>query len=279
MLFFGVAVFFSCICSYIRSVRYACLIVNCETDPARWLQRELLGFDFKPHTVASCEDALALMQHWRFDAIVLDAESFGPQYRVALQRLHRRSHSPLVVLAGPLDEASQLAALESGASDIVTLPASARLIAARLRRLIETGVEPPAEVIEVSIGPLLMNARHGTAIVGDQALALTPHQFELLFLLATRRGQFVHRETIARVLQCRAVGTGRSVDAHVFRIRKALRATGVAGVRVDTAHRRGYRLSFEPATALERFDDRSAFGASSAHRAQCTPAAVGRGVP
>lgn len=256
---------------------YACLIVERETGPAQRLQRELAGFDFKPHTVASCEAALALMQHWRFDAIVLDAESFGPHYIVALQRLQRRSRSPLVVLARALDEASQLAALESGASDIVTLPASARLIAARLRRLIETSAEPEAEAIEVSLGPLLMNARHGTAIVGDQALALTLHQFELLFLLATRRGQFVHRETIARVLQSRAVGNGRSVDVHVSRIRKALRATGVAGVRLDTIHGRGYCLSFEPATALDPFDDRSAFGNSGAHRAQRTQVAAGRG--
>lgn len=260
-------------------MHYACLIVEREAHPEQRLQRELAGFDFKPHTVASCEAALALMQHWCFDAIVLDAESLGPHTLVALQRLQRRSRSPLVVLARDPDEASQLAALESGASDIVTLPASARLIAARLRRLIETSVEPPAEAIEVSIGPLQMNARHGTAIVGDQALALTPHQFELLFLLATRCGQFVHRETIGRVLQCRAVGSGRSVDAHVFRIRKALRAAGVTGVRVETVHRRGYRLSFEPATGLDPFDDRSAFGAGGARRTQWTPAAAGRGIP
>lgn len=259
-------------------MHYACLIIQRETDPALRLQRELAGFDFKPHTVESCEAALALMKHWRFDAIVLHAESFGPHTIDTLKRLQRRSRSPLVLLTRALDEASQLAALESGAGDIVTLPAPARLIADRLRRLIETSAEPEAESIGVSVGPLLMNARHGSAMVGDQALALTVHQFELLFLLATRHGQFVHRETIARVLQSRAVGTGRSVDNHVSRIRKALRATGVAGVRVDTIHGRGYCLSFEPATALVPFDDRSAFGASAARRAQRMPAAVGRGV-
>lgn len=258
---------------------YTCLIVEREPKPAPRLQRELAGFDFRPHTVASCEAALTLMQHWRFDAIVLDAERFGPHDRVALQRLQRHARSPLVVLAGTLDEAAQVAALESGASDIITLPVSARLFAARLSRLIETYVEPPAEAIELSIGPLLMNARHGTAIVADRDLALTPHQFELLFLLATRHDQFVHRDTIARALQCRTVGTGRSVDAHVSRIRKALRAAGVAGLRLDTAHRRGYRLSFAPETAPDPFDAASAFGAGSTHRALRPPAAAGRGTP
>ena len=240
-------------------MHYACLIVGHDAEPSHRLQRELGAFDFKPHSVASCDEALALMQHWSFDAIVIDAESFGPHYLAALKRLRQRSRSPLIVLARAQDEASQLVALESGASDIVVLPASARLISAKLRRLIEAGNAPRPETIEVSVGPLAMNARRGTAIVGDHALVLTVHQFELLFLLATRLGEFVHRETIWRVLQGRAACTGRSVDVHVSRIRKSLRAIGVAGLRLDTIHGRGYCLSFEPETAADRITDGLAY--------------------
>ncbi len=259
-------------------MHYACLIVELAADPAQQLQRDLAGFDIKALTVPSCEAALALMQHWGFDAIVLDTRNLGPRCIAALQRLRRKSRTPLVVLIRAQDEASQLAALESGACDVVVLPASARLIAAKLRRLIETDAEAQSEAVEVGVGPLLMNARYGTAIVGDQALALTVHQFELLFLLASRIGQYVSRETITRVLQNRAACTGRCVDAHVYRIRKALRAAEVTGVRLETIRGRGYCLSVEPVSKADPFAVQSVFGGSNAYRPDRARMAVGQGL-
>lgn len=236
-------------------MHYTCLIIERDAEAAARMQREFPSFGFKPYTVDSCQSAMALMRQWNFDAVLLDADSFGEHYVAALRKLHRRSRSPVVLLARAQDEATQLTVLESGASDIVLLPASTRLLAAKLRRLVEAGAEPDDEPTEVSVGPLLMNARRGTASVGDQPLVLTAHQFELLYLLAIKLGQFVHRETIARVLRSTAADTGRSVDVHIYRIRKALRAVGATNLRLDTIHGRGYCLSLDTSKPLDAFDD------------------------
>lgn len=259
-------------------MHYACLIVELAADPAQQLQSDLPAYDIKAHTVTSCEAALALMEQWGFDAIVLDTEIPGPRCIAVLQRLRRKSPAPLVVLARTRDELCQVAALESGASDVVVLPASSRLIAAKLRRLIETGAATEPQDIEVHVGSLLMNARHRTAIVGDQTLALTVQQFDLLFLLASQAGQFVHRETITRVLQSRAACAGRCVDAHVYRIRKALRAAGVAGVRLGTVHGRGYCLAVDAASTADPVAVRPAFGGSNAYRPVPERVAVGQAI-
>jgi len=240
-------------------MHYTCLIIERDPEAALRLQHELPSFGFKPRTVDSCQSAMALMQQWNFDAVLLDADSFGEHYITALRRLHRHSRSPVVLLARAHDEAAQLAGLESGASDIVLLPASTRLLAAKLRRLIEAGACPDEEPTELSVGPLLMNARRGTASVDDKPLMLTAHQFELLYLLALKIGQFVHRETITRVLRSAAADTGRAVDVHIYRIRKSLRAVGSTGLRLDTIHGRGYCLSLDhpmPDAAFDDFDDR-----------------------
>jgi DNA-binding response OmpR family regulator len=135
------------------------------------------------------------------------------------------------------------------------LPASTRLIAARLRRLIEVSTERDDEPHELSLGPLFMNARHGQAAVGRKPLLLTPHQFELLFTLATRLGQFVQRETIARALRCSAGDDSRSVDVHVHRVRKKLRDIGASALHLDTVHGRGYCLSIDTPEPESEADD------------------------
>ena len=157
-----------------------------------------------------------------------------------------------MLLSAPRDEQEQIACLESGATEIVTKPASMRLIAAKLRRLIEVGVrEPEDDAPEITVGPLVMHARRGRATVNGVPLELTTHQFELLFLLASRVGQFVPRETIARALRGPLKEIGRSADVHVYRIRKKLRDHGIASLRLDTVYGRGYCLSVQSVEPLE----------------------------
>ena len=226
-------------------MHYFCLIVEPVTDTARTLQRELASFDFKPCVVDSWREGMALLQHWRFDVMLLDADGLGDSLLEALRKLRRRSRAPIVLLARDPHEAMQLSWFEAGASDIVVLPASTRLIVAKIRRLIETMAAPDDEPTELSVGPLAMDTRRGTVSVAGKSLVLTTHQFELLYVLAVKLGQFVHREAIARALRSPAPEIGRSADVHIYRIRKKLRELGATGLRLDTVHRRGYCLSID----------------------------------
>jgi DNA-binding response OmpR family regulator len=236
-------------------VQYLCLIIERDAEAAQRLQRELPTFGFKPYIVDSCQAALAMLRLWNFDAVVLDSAGFGAHAIEALRRLHRRVRAPVVLLAHTSDEAVQLDGLESGAREVVALPASTRLLAARMRRLVEIDAEPADGHSELTIGPLAMDARRGTASIDDRPLTLTAHQFDLLYLLAARPGQFVHRETIARALRSSALESGRSADVHVYRIRRKVRELGVTNLRLDTVHGRGYCLSIETPQVDSGFDD------------------------
>ncbi|RQP25913.1 response regulator transcription factor [Piscinibacter terrae] len=223
---------------------YLSLIIERDARLSQSIQRDFPAFGFKPYVVESCETAMTVMRQWSFDAVVLDADAIGPGVLPMLRRLQLRSHIPLMLLSTARDEQEQIASLESGATEIVTMPASTRLIAAKLRRLIEVGVrEPEDEASEITVGPLVMHARRGRATVNGVPLELTTHQFELLFVLASRAGQFVHRETIARALRGPMTEVGRSADVHIYRIRKKLRDQGIASLRLDTVYGRGYCLS------------------------------------
>ncbi|MEP6738750.1 MAG: response regulator transcription factor [Caldimonas sp.] len=225
-----------------------CLIVAADAGRAPAANRELDLLGFKPYAVDTFAAALGLIRQWQFDAVLVDADGFADTLMHSLPQLHERSNAPIVLLWSEADERRQIQGLESGATAIVPKPASAQLVAAKMRRLIDIGHERhDARQSEIRIGSLRLDPRRATASVGDTALALTTGEFELLLLLASRPGEFVHRDSIARALRQPDGGKEkrRSADMHICRIRKKLRDAGASSLRVDTVYGRGYCLRVE----------------------------------
>ena len=111
---------------------HLCLIIERDPAVAAEIHRSFPPFGLKPCLVGSCEQAVAMLRQWRFDAVVLDADDLGAGCTQALRTLQARARVPLVLLASDPDEQQQIASLESGATEIVVKPASARLLAVKL---------------------------------------------------------------------------------------------------------------------------------------------------
>ena len=233
---------------------YSCLVIERDSDvdsAMTRVTRDLPEHGFKTFVARSPESALGILRQWAFDAAVVDADGFDGGHVNVLRRLQPEFRAPVILLCGPQDERDQILSLESGATGIVTKPASSRLLAAKMRRLIEVG-QRETEPGHVRVGPLAMHARHGIALVDDVPVKLTRHQFELLFLLASRAGRFVDRETIALRLRGSCADIGRSADVHVYRIRRKLHEHGVDSLHLDTVHGRGYMLTLDTAEKPDR---------------------------
>ncbi len=235
-----------------------CLIVGSDAvDPAGY-HREFDLFGFKPYAVDTFTSALGMIRQWQFDAVVVDGDGHAASLLHALPELRERCHAPIVVVWSDSGERRQIEALQGGATEVIVKPASARLIAAKLHRLIDIGRDRPVAGAEapravVRLGPLRLDPRRAAASVGDAPLALTTGEFELLLLLASLPGEFVHRDTIGRTLGSPSAGDGRrSADMHICRIRKKLRDAGATTLRVETVYGRGYclRLEEEPEAML-----------------------------
>jgi DNA-binding response OmpR family regulator len=234
----------------VASMPYSCLIIERHPDAGATAARALPAFGFRPFVARSAERALGILSQWRFDAALVDADGFGAGYVDVLRELRPQFRSPVILLSTSQSEAQQILSLECGATEVVIKPASPRLLAAKMQRLIEVvhdRTEPPRERLQ--FGPLSMHAGSGLARVDDTALDLTPHQFDLLFLLASNAGRFVDRESIALRLRGSTRSIGRSIDVHVYRIRRKLRECGIDSLRLDTVHGRGYLLTWSARAA------------------------------
>jgi|KBSMisStandDraft_5_1062788.scaffolds.fasta_scaffold12952_2 two-component system response regulator RstA len=229
-----------------------CLIVGSDTVDPAGLRRGFDEYGFKPYAVDTFSSALGMIRQWQFDAVIVDGDGHAGSLLHLLPELRHRAHAPIVVVWSDGAERRQIEALQGGATEVIVKPASPRLIAAKLHRLIEIGKDraapgADAALAAVQLGPLRLDRRRAAASVGDTPLALTTGEFELLLLLASRPGEFVHREMIARTRGSPAGGgeCRRSADMHICRIRKKLRDAGASSLRVETVYGRGYCLRLE----------------------------------
>jgi len=227
---------------------YSCLIIERDGAASGEAAQALPRFGFRPFLADSPEGALGIARQWTFDAALVDADGFGPAYVDVLRRLRPAIDAPVILLSKAQNEAQQIVSLESGATEVVIKPASPRLLAAKMQRLIEVVNRSDARRCDdIRVGPLSMLPGSGLATVGGIPIALTAQQFELLYLLASEAGRFVARDAIALRLRGQRESIGRSTDVHVYRIRRRLRDSGIAGLRLDTVHGRGYMLTLVPA--------------------------------
>jgi DNA-binding response OmpR family regulator len=144
------------------------------------------------------------------------------------------------------DEIDQVVGLELGADDYVAKPVGPRLLVARIRALLRrTPAEPePAadEPERVELGALVVDPRRRAVTVGGAEIELTTAEFDLLWALARRAGQIVHRDSLFEELRGIPYdGIDRSIDMRVSAVRRRLEAGG--GRWIKTIRGVGYLLA------------------------------------
>lgn len=220
------------------------LVITADRVVAEPFRHELSGAGFKAYYVETLASALGVVAQWQFDAALLHAHGFAEALPHMLASLRDDAGLPILLVLDKSDEERQLQALESGASQVLAEPTSMRIVAAQLRRLIDVSHQRlKHDAVEVRFGPLRLDPRRAAASIGHAPITLTSGEFELLLLLASRPGELVHREAIARTLG-RAITseTRRSADMHVCRIRRKLREVAGHNLVVETVYGRGYLL-------------------------------------
>jgi DNA-binding response OmpR family regulator len=113
-----------------------CLIVGSDTVDPAGLHRGFDGYGFKPYAVETFSSALGMIQQWQFDAVIVDGDGHADSLLHLLPQLRDRAHAPIVVVCSDGGERRQIEALQVGATEVIVKPASPRLIAAKLHRLI-----------------------------------------------------------------------------------------------------------------------------------------------
>jgi two-component system, OmpR family, phosphate regulon response regulator PhoB len=211
--------------------------------------RDLLAFHLERdgYEVARARtgaEALRQVRDRRPDLLILDLmlpEIDGLEVCRRLRQQTETSQLPIVMLTAKGDEVDRIVGLEVGADDYIVKPFSPKEVLARVRAVLRR-TRPPVGPAPLSAGTLSLDPATHIARLGEDVLALTPKEFDLLRALLEARGRVLSREYLLdRVWGYSRASEieSRTVDVHVRRLRAKL---GDEGGRIVTVKNVGYRL-------------------------------------
>lgn len=174
-----------------------------------------------------------------FHLLVLDIGLPGLDGLEVCRRV-RTAHPrvPILMLTAQSGELDIVEGLDAGADDYVPKPFRLAELLARVRALLRRTTPPQLEAHGIRVEP---DARR--AWRGDEELALTPKEFDLLVLLIANAGSVVRRERLmSEVWDENWFGSTKTLDVHMSALRRKLaRGEGDLGP-ISTVRGVGFRL-------------------------------------
>ena len=220
------------------------LIVEDEADMVRGLQFNLEARGFEVVVARDGDEGYRTAIAERPDLVLLDV--MLPKrdgYDVCRALRKAQPALPILMLTAKGQEDDVVLGLKLGADDYVKKPFGVAELVARietlLRRVKATGGLPE----HVQFGHFVIDFVRHEARKGEQALDLTPKEFEMLRYFAAHRGAVVSREALLNaVWGYTSAPNTRTVDAHIVKLRQKIEEDPHTPRHLLTVHGIGYKF-------------------------------------
>lgn len=227
------------------------LVVEDEAALATLLSYNLEKSGFAVSVATTGEDAMLGLAEDPPDLVLLDwmlPHVSDIEICRRIRRMPETRDLPVIMLTARGEEADRVRGLDVGADDYVTKPFSPAELVARIRALLRRS-RPSLAADELRCGDVVMDLAAYRVRVGEAGVELGPTEFRLLRHFMENPGRVFSRQQILDAVWGRDIHVEeRTVDVHIGRLRKALRAAaGTDPIR--TVRGAGYALEIEPEQA------------------------------
>jgi two-component system, OmpR family, KDP operon response regulator KdpE len=189
------------------------LVVDDEPQILRAVGTTLRGAGYAVETAATAEEALAVAAARPPEAVILDLVLPDGTGTEVSRELRKWTDVPILILSAHDEEREKVAALDAGADDYVTKPFGANELLARLRAVLRRVVPTSGEPV-IEVGELRIDVAERSVSLGGRRVKLSPHEFDLLRVLAQNRGKLLtHRALLRQVW-----GPAYQVEAHYLHV-------------------------------------------------------------
>jgi two-component system cell cycle response regulator CtrA len=219
-------------------------ILAVEDDPAvsRSLALMLRSDTCIVDTADLGEEGIELAKVNTYDLILLDLNLPDLSGYEVLRALRvARVNTPVVIVSGLGATADKVRGLELGADDYLTKPFHKDELLARVQAVVRRSQGPTEEVVRC--GELVVRLDAQRAEIAGQPVPLTEKEYQMLELLALRRGTPVTKEMFLSHLYGGRDEPGlKIIDVFMCKLRKKLAAMSGGIDYVETVWGRGYML-------------------------------------
>ncbi|QGZ42347.1 DNA-binding response OmpR family regulator [Pseudoduganella flava] len=223
-------------------MKIACCIANAAVSAN--IRTILAGANHEATLVDSEAALLRTIRRTSFDMILVDigAHPRDDNGILAWLKLRTGDRTPVIILSALHSPELAALMLDSGADDFIPRPVEAVELTARIAALQRRCAPANAHrIIRFAGYHLDRDSAHCT--FDGQPVDLTPREFAMAWLFFSSPGIYISRETIGAVIwSADSEVAGRTIEQHVYKLRKKLLAEGRRTVMIRTAYSQGYRL-------------------------------------
>lgn len=219
-------------------------VVDDEPDILELVSLHLKRSNFRASGFADAQSFYQFLAKEVPDLVILDLmlpDVDGLEICKYLRAQERFSSIPVITLTAKTEETDKVIGLELGADDYVTKPFSPRELVARVRAVLRRHGRSEDDARKIVISGLVVVDldRHEVEVEGKK-VELTPTEFRILELLASRRGRIQSRDQILTHLWGdEKYVIDRTVDVHIRHLREKL---GNAAHIIKNVRGAGYRV-------------------------------------
>jgi DNA-binding response OmpR family regulator len=188
-----------------------------------------------------------------FSAVLIDANTGVNPLRPILARRAclAEGRVPLIVIGARDDHGEIARLLDAGADDVVLAPVNTRELTLRVRCALRRVQPAAARDVDkrLACGVYVLDRRASTVSIEGELVKLTAREFAIAWLLFSHAGEYVSRRQIAgAVWRSSEEIAGRTLEQHVYKLRKKLWLCGQHGARLQTMYAYGYRIEITEVT-------------------------------
>lgn len=209
-------------------------VIEDEIAISKAIQLNLEAAGYEVAAAYNGDDVMAaLFDGQHFDLAILDIMIPGKNGFELLRPLTDRG-IPVIFLTAKSDVDSKVTGLSDGAEDYITKPFAMPELLVRVGKVLER--HGTADKV-LSIDDLTINVPERNVKKNNEALSLTPIEFDLLLVLARNKNIALSRDKLlVEVWGQLFEGETRTVDVHIAQLRKK------TGLQIVSVPKVGYRL-------------------------------------
>jgi DNA-binding response OmpR family regulator len=195
-------------------------------------------------------DGLKQVSQGCYHLVVLDVMLPEISGFVILTELRKTNPVPVLMLTAKDSELDKVSGLRLGADDYLTKPFNINEFVARVQSLIRRYTtlnnlnEPKSELLYFK--ELIIDANKRTVVMGGNEVVLTGKEFDLLYFLASHKGQvFTKKQIYSHVWNDEYAFDDSNIMSYMSKLRKKIETDVDKPVYIQTVWGVGYRFNQE----------------------------------
>lgn len=182
--------------------------------------------------------ALDLLDKHPIDIVVLDIMMPLMDGMETIKRIRQKSNINVIMLTALSDEDSEVKSYELGADDYIQKPFKAKVLVAKIKRILEKKNENIA-IDQYTYKEFKMDFLSRKVYIGENEINFSPKEFDLLEYLVKNKNIVKSRDQIIDAIWGFDFdGETRVVDKHILKLRNKLKSEHI---KISTIISKGYR--------------------------------------